>query len=92
MLTIEFEIPGYDEESLHEIVQHQDLDKVINSGRENVLNPHLRTEVDIEVLGFVLATKESSFVSSLNVLELRATFDDNVVRKFPYFVHMSSSR
>ena len=41
MFSIELEIPCDDEKSLDHIVYHENLDKVINSSREDVLDPHL---------------------------------------------------
>ena len=79
MFAIELEIPSDDEKSLNDIVYHEDLDEVINPSRENVLNPNLRPEVDVEFC-CCWSTTEEVFVISANVLELRATFNDNVVR------------
>ena len=79
MFAIELEIPSDDKKSLNDIVYHEDLDEVINSSRENVLNPNLRPEVDVEFC-CCWSTTEEVFVISANVLELRATFNDNVVR------------
>ena len=90
MLAIELEIPCYDEESLNQIVDNEDLDQVINSCRENILDPHLRTKVDINVYRLGTFTKESRFSSS-NVLQLRTTFDDNIVREQPDLLHKSFS-
>ena len=69
MFSIELEIPCDDEKSLDHIVYHENLDKVINSSREDVLDPHLRTEMNVEVIWFWV-TSEEVLVISVDVLEL----------------------
>ena len=63
MLTIELEVPCQNEEPLNDIIYHENLDEVINSRCVNVLDPHLRTEVDIEVFRFRSTTEPSFFMS-----------------------------
>ena len=81
MLAIQLQVPGYHEESLVLIIDDHELNEVVDTGGVDILNPDLRPKVDVEVLWFIL--EDLTFLLTRDILHLRATLDNDVVRQNP---------
>ena len=80
MFTIELEIPGDDEKSPCYVVDKENLDKVINTCGEDVLNPDFSPKINIELLWTLF---EEFIFFSLYIFEFGSTFDNDMVCEEP---------
>ena len=88
MFTIELKVPSNNKQPPCDIIDQENLDQIIDSCRENVLNPYLCSKIKIELLRF--GFEETTSISLLE-LELSSTFHNNVIREKPDRVYMSTS-
>ena len=90
MLPVEFEIPCDHVHTIICIVDDEELDQILNTSCENVLDPDLSTWGNLKV-DRVSRVSTNHGLFALDVLELTAALHHKVVAKDPGSIHLSDS-
>ena len=90
VLSVELQVPSYDEEAIVGIVNYEQLDKILNTSCEYVLNPNFSSRCDCEVDGFHSVSIKHRILT-LNVLYLASALDNEVIAEQPGTIHLQVS-